>query len=105
MYFMLVKFNIYFFLQVFFCNFVQLEFDDLVLNYNSKFDFYLNIGDIDLVFELVSGVFFNFNYENYEVIYLGNDLSVYELQKKVRFVFVFNFIFLVCLGGILGEFD
>lgn len=104
-YLTLVKFNIYLPLQVLPRNFVQSELDDLVLNYNSKLDFYINIGDIDSVSELVSGVLSNLNYENYEATHLGNDSSVYELQKKVRSVLVPNPTFLVRLGGISGEFD
>jgi len=89
-------------LQVLPRNFVQSELDDLVLNYNSKLDFYINIGDIDSVSELVSGVLSNLNYE---ATHLGNDSSVYELQKEVRSVFIPNRSFLIRFGGISGEFD
>lgn len=53
-----------------------MKFDELILKDNSKFNFYFNIGDIDLVFELVSGVMFSFNYE---VIYRGNGISFVEI--------------------------
>lgn len=85
MYLTLVKFNIHLSLQVLPRNFVQSELDDLVLNYNSKLDFFINIGDINSVSELVSGVLSNLNYE---ATHLGKDSSVYELQKKVRSAFI-----------------
>ena len=92
--------NIFLSSQVLPRNFVQSELDDLVLNYNSKLDFYINIGDIDSVSELVSGVLSNLNYEA-----TRDNSSVYELQKKVRSVFIPNRIFLVRFGGKSGEFD
>lgn len=70
------------------------------MNYNSKLDFYINIGDIDSVSELVSGVLSNLNYE---ATYLGNDSSVYELQKKVRSLSLPIRTFLVRFGGLSGE--
>jgi len=89
-------------LQVLPRTFAQLELDDLVLNYNSKLDFYINIGDIDSVSELVSGVLSNLNYEATQ---FRNDSSVYELQTKVRSVLIPNGIRLVRLGGLPGEID
>lgn len=55
----------------------------MVLKDNSKLDFYLNIGDIDSVSELVSGVLSNLNYE---ATHPGNESSVDETQNKVRLV-------------------
>ena len=54
------------------------------MNDDSKLDFYLNIGDIDLVSELVGGVLTNLNYE---ATHPGNETSIYEWQNTVRFVF------------------
>jgi len=89
-------------LQVLPRTFVQFELDDLVLNYNSKLDFYINIGDIDSVSELVSGVLSNLNYE---ATHSGNDSSVYELYTKVRSVLTPNGNLLVRLGDLPGEID
>jgi len=99
---MLVKLHFYLCLQVLPRNFVQSELDDLVLNDNSKLDFYINIGDTDSVSELVSGVLSNLNYE---ATHLGNDSSVYELQKTVRPVVISNRTFLLHFGGLSGDFE
>ncbi|KAJ7360505.1 hypothetical protein OS493_015607 [Desmophyllum pertusum] len=66
-------------------NFVKSDLEDLVLNDNSKLDFYLNIGDIDSVSELVSGVLSNLNYE---ATYPGNESSIHEMQDKVRYTVI-----------------
>ena len=57
-----------------------MKLDELILKDNSKLNFYLNIGDIDSVSELVSGVMSSLNHE---AIHRGNGTSSAEIQSEV----------------------